>query len=124
MQGGESTHGVASGCGQGSDNSSGCPTSFPTGTGLGASFDADLWREVGGVIGREARALNNQALLDTSASSSSSSSRTSSSALAAAAGAVPGLPRNGKSGLYFLDPNINLMRDPRWGRALGAENGF
>jgi beta-glucosidase-like glycosyl hydrolase len=25
--------------------------------------------------------------------------------------------QNGKSGLYFLDPNINLLRDPRWGRA-------
>ena len=37
MQGGESTHGVASGCGESSANSSGCPTSFPTGTGLGAS---------------------------------------------------------------------------------------
>ena len=28
-----------------------------------------------------------------------------------------GLANQGKCTLYFLDPNINLMRDPRWGRA-------
>lgn len=84
MQSGESTHGIATGCGSpGSDQSTGCPTSFPSGTGLGATFDKDLWKEVGAVIGTEARGLNNQ----------------------------------GVAGLYFLDPNINLMRDPRWGRA-------
>eukprot|EP00041_Stephanoeca_diplocostata_P025797 m.683376 g.683376 ORF g.683376 m.683376 type:complete len:798 (-) comp22829_c0_seq1:1822-4215(-) len=82
LQGGESTHGVASGCVPATANSTGCPTSFPTGPGLGASFDRTLWIEIGNVIGREARALNNA----------------------------------GKSGVYFLDPNINLCRDPRWGR--------
>jgi hypothetical protein len=82
LRSGESTHGVSSGCGAASANSTGCPTSFPGGPGMGASFDRDLWAAIGGVIGREARGLNNQ----------------------------------GKSGLYFLDPNINLCRDPRWGR--------
>jgi len=28
-----------------------------------------------------------------------------------------GLNNQGKSNLYFLDPDINLLRDPRWGRA-------
>lgn len=82
LQGGESTHGVACGCVPATLNSTECPTSFPTGTGLGASFDRAPWSTVGNTIGREARALNNA----------------------------------GKSGVYFLDPNINLCRDPRWGR--------
>ena len=100
MQGGESTHGVSSPCGKASGpNTTGCPTSFPTGTGLGATFDRQLWRDIGHAIGIEARGLNNQAI-------SNHFFR-----------AVPGIPTNGPTGLYFLDPNINLMRDPRWGRA-------
>ncbi len=86
LQSSESTHGVACGCLSPHDRaagSTGCPTSFPSGTGLGATFDRDLWRRIGEVIGTEARGLNN----------------------------------NGHSAIYFLDPNINLMRDPRWGRA-------
>ena len=105
MQGGESTHGVASGCGtKGTkfEGTTGCPTSFPTGPGLGASFDRALWRKVGRTIGTEARGLNNQAIKGDGDVGS---------------GGVPGIPTNGKSGLFFLDPNINLMRDPRWGRA-------
>jgi hypothetical protein len=50
---------------------------------------------VGATIGTEARALNNQAYTEGDR-----------------LGVVPGLPPSGKSGLYFLDPNINLMRDP------------
>lgn len=84
MRPSESTHGVSCGCGEpGWANGTGCPTSFPSGTGLGASFDRALWSAVGSAIGIEGRALNNQ----------------------------------GKSGIYFLDPNINLQRDPRWGRS-------
>lgn len=98
MTSSESTHGVMTGCGRPSGpNSTGCPTSFPSGTGLGASFNRDLWSLVGRIIGTEARGLNNQANVT-------------------ALGAVPGLPTGGPSGLYFLDPNINLCRDPRWGR--------
>ena len=86
MKGGESTHGVSSGCGAPAADGSttGCPTSFPCGAALGASFDREVWAQVGATVAREARALSNQ---------------------------------RGKAGLYFLDPNINLMRDPRWGRA-------
>eukprot|EP00756_Hemistasia_phaeocysticola_P023476 Hpha_TRINITY_DN15896_c2_g1::TRINITY_DN15896_c2_g1_i1::g.191891::m.191891 len=92
----EDTHGVGSGCGRPlTSNSTGCPTSFPAGIGLGATFNKALWGEVGGVIGLQARALDNQAFTND--------------------GAVPGVPE-GPSGLYFLDPNINLARDVRWGR--------
>ena len=83
----ESTHGVSCGClianAGGDAATTGCPTSFPNGMLLGATFNRDLWKEIGATIGREARALNNAQ----------------------------------KSGVYFFDPNINLMRDPRWGRA-------
>ena len=97
MSSGESTHGVASGCGiASSENSTGCPTSFPGGTGLGASFDRALWTAVGKTIRTEARGLNNQGT--------------------AGGPGSPGHPKSGPSGLYFLDPNINLCRDPRWGR--------
>jgi beta-glucosidase-like glycosyl hydrolase len=61
MTGGESTHGVNSGCGKKLNGSTGCPTTFPSGVGLGASFDRQLWREIGHTIGIEARGLNNQA---------------------------------------------------------------
>lgn len=96
MSSSESTHGLNTGCGRATANSTGCPTSFPSGPGLGASFDRDLWGAVGGVIGLEARALNNQGT-----------------------GGGPGSPGNphpGPAGLYLFDPNINLCRDPRWGR--------
>jgi len=63
---GEALHGVLSGCGAaappdaGGFASTGCPTSFPTGLALGASYNRSLWRAVGATIGREARALFNQ----------------------------------------------------------------
>jgi len=61
MQGGECTHGVAGGCGAAAPGSTGCPTSFPSGPSLGATFDVEVWAQVGHTIGREARGLNNQA---------------------------------------------------------------
>jgi hypothetical protein len=109
MQGGECTHGVAGGCGAAAAGSTGCPTSFPSGPSLGATFDTDLWSKVGQTIGREARALNNQAIPVPDADGVGGEG--------GPLRGVPGLPPNGKSGIYFLDPNINLMRDPRWGRA-------
>lgn len=103
MASAESTHGVLSGCGKATKGSTGCPTSFPSGPGLGASFDRDLWALTGGVIGREARALNNQGTGGGPGS--------------------PGHPRPGPAGLYLLDPNINLCRDPRWGRCQEVASG-
>ena len=63
---GEALHGVLSGCGAphtdpaSGYSSSGCPTSFPTGLALGATFNRSLWAAIGKVIGTEARALFNQ----------------------------------------------------------------
>jgi hypothetical protein len=56
----ECLHGVAYGCTtvNGSDL---CPTLFPNGQLLGASFNRSLFRNVGRVIGEELRALNNLA---------------------------------------------------------------
>ncbi len=65
-------------------------TVFPQVIGLGATWDRDLVRRVAGTIADEARAKHN---------------------VAAAAG------RRGQyQGLTFWTPNINIFRDPRWGR--------
>ncbi|MFM2287185.1 MAG: hypothetical protein RL684_328, partial [Pseudomonadota bacterium] len=65
-------------------------TVFPQAIGLAATFDTDRLHEVGRVIAAEARAKHGQ------------------------------LPAGGGSGLYegltFFSPNINIFRDPRWGR--------
>lgn len=64
-----------------------CPTVFPAPTGLGATFNDDLIHDIGVVIGTEARAMNN---------------------LGNFWGA------SGK--LVVRTPELNLIRDPRWGR--------
>ena len=68
----------------------GTATVFPEPIGLAATFDDPLIHEMAVVIGTEARAKHNQAM------------------------------RAGHShimeGLDFWSPNINLFRDPRWGR--------
>jgi beta-glucosidase len=64
-------------------------TIFPEPIGLGATFDAPLVREMGRVIGTEARAQHHDQV------------------------------RRGeyqRLGLDFWSPNINIFRDPRWGR--------
>ena len=48
----EDTHGVVDGCIDasllpGGTNSTGCPTTFPNGPGMGATFDRSLWTEIG-----------------------------------------------------------------------------
>ncbi len=68
----------------------GTATVFPEPIGLGATFDPPLIHEMAIVIGTEARAKHNQAV---------------------AAGR-----RNIMEGLDFWSPNINIFRDPRWGR--------
>lgn len=66
---GEALHGVLSGCGAPYTDpatgytSTGCPTSFPTGLALGATFNRTLWSEIGRTIGTEARALFNQGFI-------------------------------------------------------------
>ena len=67
-------------------------TVFPQAIGLAAAWDADLMLEVAGVISTEARAKHHQAV------------------------------REGRRGIYegltFWSPNINIFRDPRWGRGM------
>lgn len=68
----------------------GCATSFPQAIGLAASFDKDLMKQVGEVIAEEGRAKYN-------------------------AYSKKG-DRDIYKGLTFWSPNVNIFRDPRWGR--------
>jgi beta-glucosidase len=68
----------------------GTATVFPEPIGLAATFDAPLIHDMAVVIGTEARAKHNQAI------------RAGHSAI--------------MEGLDFWSPNINIFRDPRWGR--------
>jgi beta-glucosidase len=68
----------------------GTATVFPEPIGLAATFDPPLIHEMATVIGQEARAKHNQAIR---------------------AGR-----RDIYEGLDFWSPNINIFRDPRWGR--------
>jgi len=67
-------------------------TVFPQAIGLAASWDVPLLQAVGGVVGTEARAKS--------------------------APPAPGVSRDSAryGGLTIWSPNINLFRDPRWGR--------
>ena len=68
----------------------GIATVFPEPIGLAATFDDPLIHEMAVVIGTEARAKHNQA--------------------------VRAGRRDIMEGLDFWSPNINIFRDPRWGR--------
>jgi beta-glucosidase len=68
----------------------GTATVFPEPIGLAATFDDDLIHRMAVVIGTEARAKHNQA--------------------------VRAGRRDIMEGLDFWSPNINIFRDPRWGR--------
>jgi len=68
----------------------GYATMFPQAIGMAATWDAPLFKQIATVISDEARAKNNEALR-----------------------------HNNHSiyyGLTFWSPNINIFRDPRWGR--------
>ncbi|MES2378405.1 MAG: glycoside hydrolase family 3 N-terminal domain-containing protein [Bacteroidota bacterium] len=69
---------------------SGVATVFPQAIGLGATFDDRLVQQVSTAISDEARAMYNTA--------------------------VKKGYRNRYGGLTFWTPNINIFRDPRWGR--------
>ena len=68
----------------------GVATSFPQAIGMAAAFDKDLMKEVGDVVATEGRAKYNaySSLED----------------------------RDIYKGLTFWSPNVNIFRDPRWGR--------
>ena len=68
----------------------GAATSFPQAIGMAATFDAALIREVATAISDEARAKHHEFLRRGE--------------------------RNRYQGLTFWSPNINIFRDPRWGR--------
>merc|ERR1712166_992641 len=70
-------------------------TYFPDGPGLGASFDKKLLHAVGSVVGTEARGLHNYLTHTT------------------------GMRDNAFNGdsITVYGPNMNLLKDPRWGRA-------
>jgi beta-glucosidase len=67
----------------------GLATVFPQAIGLAATWDPDLLREVGDTVSTEARAKFN---------------------------ARPGADSLRYQGLTLWSPNINIFRDPRWGR--------
>jgi beta-glucosidase len=68
----------------------GYATMFPQAIGMAATWDASLLHSIGGVISTEARAKNNEALCHN--------------------------VHDIYTGLTFWSPNINIFRDPRWGR--------
>ena len=69
----------------------GLATMFPQSIGLAATFDQDLVGRIGQVIGQEGRIKNEIARSESD--------------------------RIIYKGLTFWSPNINIVRDPRWGRA-------
>jgi beta-glucosidase len=69
---------------------SGVATIFPQAIGLGATFDEELVQRVASVVSDEARAMHNAA--------------------------VKKQYYQQYGGLTFWTPNINIFRDPRWGR--------
>ncbi|MCQ2533333.1 MAG: glycoside hydrolase family 3 C-terminal domain-containing protein [Clostridia bacterium] len=68
----------------------GMATVFPQAIGLGATFDSELMSDIGVVISNEARAKYNEHSKNED--------------------------RDIYKGLTFWTPNVNLFRDPRWGR--------
>jgi beta-glucosidase len=69
---------------------SGYATMFPQAIGMAATWDAPLLKTIGDAISTEARAKNNEALRHNN--------------------------HDIYFGLTFWSPNINIFRDPRWGR--------
>ena len=67
-------------------------TVFPAPIGLGATFNVDLIYKVGQVTADEGRALHNVMMTNNNGSSTEA------------------------AGLNCFSPNVNLFRDPRWGR--------
>ena len=77
-------------------------TVYPMGVNVGASWSKALTHEVGAAIGTESRATHN-GLADKSGNNCASTSTGQQVA-------------NG-CGITLYAPNINIVRDPRWGRA-------
>ena len=84
-------HGVKASCLSTDNGKTYCPTSFPNPVNLGASFNKSMWAKMGRVIGVETRAMW-------------------------LAGAKETNDPNDFVALDCWSPNININRDPRWGR--------
>ena len=89
----EDDHGSGTACLQSADGQWHCPTIFPALAVLAGSFNESLWQAVGTVIGTEMRAANN---------------------VGATRARRPG--HNDPIGVNGWGPNLNIARDPRWGR--------
>ena len=112
----EGLHGVASGTQFTDSGNFSSASYFPTPVNTAAAFDRDLFRAIGSWISNEARAFSN-------------AGRTglhfwASAAAAAAATMAPCAPPPLRSARLTVSPlstcvspNINIVRDPRWGRA-------
>ena len=68
----------------------GTATVFPQAIGMAAMFDADLLQEIGDAVATEGRAKFHESIRQND--------------------------RDIYKGLTFWSPNINIFRDPRWGR--------
>jgi beta-D-xylosidase 4 len=95
----EDLHGAGIGCLAGADGKQHCPTIFPTLNVLAASFNDSLWEAVGSVIGSEVRAANNAG-----------------GTRMRRPDAAGGFNANPPIGVNGWGPNLNIARDPRWGR--------
>jgi beta-glucosidase len=93
----EALHGVAN---------QGTATVFPQAIGLAATFDEPLIFKMATTISTEARAKYHEYERRQQAAASSGAS------LPGSGGGI----RPGPAGLDFWSPNINIFRDPRWGR--------
>ena len=71
-------------------------TVLPNGCGLGATWNTDTMAKAGKVLGEEARALHNYFLHNESNRGVN--------------------PRCNGCGITIYGPNLNLVKDPRWGR--------
>jgi len=85
----EALHGVATGRGR--------ATVFPQSIGLAATWDSTLLHQAADIISTEARAKYNDALVHPGETTTA---------------ILPGRT----AGLTYWSPNINIFRDPRWGR--------
>ncbi len=93
----EALHGVAN---------QGTATVFPQTIGLAASFDEPLIHNMATVISTEARAKFHEWQRNQASATASGAN------LPGSGGGV----RPGPAGLDYWSPNINIFRDPRWGR--------
>lgn len=94
----EALHGLAADC-LTVDGVTRCPTVFPVGPGMGATFNLSLAGKMGVAISDEARAMNNLGGCRNRGS-----------------GGCGWGNGNWYIGLNVWVPNLNINRDPRWGR--------